>query len=102
MGKNQGLIRVYKGFKRALSLSEQNRGYIFITVDPGAKKKINNGIILIDNKVFNKKNKKHKFIDKYGRLSVGTKMTKSFGNNEIYFIFKDNKLSISLKNDYAG
>lgn len=101
MGKNQGLIRIYKGFERALSASEQNRGYIFITVDPIAKKMINNGIILINNKAFKNENKKNKFIDKYGRLSVGTKITKFFGSNEIYFIFKDNKLSVSLKNDYA-
>lgn len=94
MGKNQGLIRISNGFKKNLSTSEQNRGYIFITVDPIAKKMINNGIILINNKVFKNENKKNKFIDKYGRLPVGIKMAKSLGNVKLSFIFKNGRLSI--------
>ena len=93
MSKNQGVIRLSKGFRRVLSVSEKERGYIFVTKDQEFDQLKTSTFML---KV-NGDKELSVILDKQGRLVGIKKLVDDIGENEFCIMLTGGVMHLDYK-----
>jgi len=90
MGANQGFMMLTKGRIRKLTLSEVDKGYIFITMDISVAKLLSKEFhVKIDNLEFHDKK-----LDGSGRIYVGKKITRQLKTKNLAIKLVGNTITI--------